>query len=194
MRILKKQFKHRKLLFISLAAIFIIVAGATTYVYGFKGNIFGWSVQKPNDTSNPNKSHINYDKPTNDQKKAGEQTADTSKQNAENSSQGAASSVGNSKKSVNVLISALAQNGSMLQIRTLISTITNTGICTLTLTKVGSSTVTKTAETQTLPSSTTCKGFDVPVSELSNGQWNVSVAFENDSLTGTATQTVEVHQ
>lgn len=92
------------------------------------------------------------------------------------------------KSTIPVTITTASQSGSSLQIRVLIGAIT-TGTCTLTLTGPGA-TYTATASVQSLPSSSTCKGFTVPTSQLSSGTWNVVVNFENDSLQGSASQKV----
>lgn len=97
----------------------------------------------------------------------------------------------NSKSAVTVGITAANQNDATVQIRTIIYTPTNTGSCTLTLTK-GSTKITKTASVQALPSSTTCKGFDIPISELSAGKWQIMLHFENTELTGDATGSITV--
>lgn len=95
------------------------------------------------------------------------------------------------KSKVTAAITAANQNGSTVQIRSIIYSVTSSGTCTLTLTK-GSSIVTKTAPVQAISSSSTCQGFDIPSSELSAGQWQIVLHFENDSLTGDATGSVSV--
>lgn len=72
-------------------------------------------------------------------------------------------------------ITAANQNGQILQIRTLVDIIDTNGVCTLTLTGPAEKVVTKTASTQALASSSTCKGFDIPVTELSTGIWKINI-------------------
>lgn len=76
--------------------------------------------------------------------------------------------------SVRASITSANQNGSKLQIRTLIETLSSEGTCTLTLEKDDTK-VTRTAGIQTLANSSTCKGFDEPVANLSPGTWNASI-------------------
>jgi hypothetical protein len=52
--------------------------------------------------------------------------------------------------------------------------------------------VTKTAAVQALPSNATCKGFDIPVSELVPGNWQAALHFENDTLTGDTTRGIVI--
>jgi hypothetical protein len=96
------------------------------------------------------------------------------------------------KKSVQVAITAANQNGSLLQIRALISAVETTGTCTLTLTNTQNNTVTKAAGVQALATTSTCQGFDILISELSTGSWHIDLEYSNDSLTGTATQDVVI--
>ncbi len=83
-------------------------------------------------------------------------------------------------------------NGS-LSIRTTIDQKLSTGTCTLTLTnKTTGKTVTKTADVFANPSSSTCKGFDVPTSSLSSGTWNISISVRSGSALGTITGQVSL--
>lgn len=79
-------------------------------------------------------------------------------------------------------ITAMNQNDGTLQIRNVIQAIWSDGTCTLTMTK-GSDTVTREAPLQPLPSTTTCQGFDIPVSDLSPGEWTVRITATNGTTT-----------
>lgn len=92
---------------------------------------------------------------------------------------------------VSVSITSASQNGATLQVRTLVGTVLSSGECTLRLTKSGA-TVTRTAGVQALASASTCQGFDVPISELSPGEWKLNVSYKNNDLTGTAERTVAI--
>lgn len=94
---------------------------------------------------------------------------------------------GSNKKSVQLLITAANQNNPYLQIGVQIDTVTSAGTCTLTLTNSHNETITKTAGVQALARTSTCKGFNVPVSELSTGNWHIKVIYSSDTLTGEAT-------
>lgn len=58
------------------------------------------------------------------------------------------------------------------------------GTCQLTLTHSSGKTVVKSAETFDNPSSATCKGFDIPTSELMSGKWKISLKVEADQKQG----------
>jgi len=90
-----------------------------------------------------------------------------------------------SKSKVETIITAANQNGATLQIRSLISTVTNDGTCTLALTNSSSQQIVKTSGVQALSTSSTCKGFDIPTSDLSIGEWQAVISYESNTLTGT---------
>lgn len=96
------------------------------------------------------------------------------------------------KPGVGVEITAANQNGEMINIRALIQTITSSGACSLSMTGPSGKTYSAAADVQALPSSSTCKGFDVPTSELSKGTWNIVVSFENSDVKGSASKEIEI--
>lgn len=182
----------KKYYLIAVAVLILLVAGAFTYVYAFNGSIFGWKKPPVKDAS------INYNPPTEEQKQAGENTKDASlnspeeqKPNNTNETPTPPTPSPGKKDSVSLIITAANQNPPSFQIRSEIGAVTSEGTCTLTLTK-GSKTVTKTAEVQALPRISTCKGFDIPLSELSSGQWNVTLHFENSTLIADTSKQITV--
>ena len=62
----------------------------------------------------------------------------------------------------------------------------STGTCDLILSS-GDKTYTKTVKTLDNPSSATCDGFDVPVSELAPGTWSISISIIADGKSGIIT-------
>lgn len=188
---IQRPKKNRKI--VALLLITIIVLGLLgVYLFIFKGSLLGW---------NPAGNTSHYEAPTEDQIKAGKAAQDSG---ATNSNSGEKpNDVGSdhpskpvtdpkeNKKIASLVISAVNQNDGVLQIRTLIGALTEEGSCTLTLTK-DSKTLTQTVGVQPTSSSTTCKGFDVPVSQLSPGEWQAVITFENSTLKARATQVVKV--
>lgn len=189
------KIKSKKLaklpLLIAAAVVVLLVASALTYIYIFNGSVFGW---KNHSTSSNEVPSSNLNAPTDEQIKAGN---DVKKANLDNSASTTdtpstpVSQPGSNKQSVEVIITAANQNSGILQVRTQISRVVNTGQCTLTLTQ-SSKTVTKTADVQALASTSTCKGFDIPVSELSAGSWNITLTYENDTLFGTTSEVITI--
>lgn len=79
-----------------------------------------------------------------------------------------------------------------LNIRVTIDQHISSGSCTLSLTNSSGKTVTRTADVIANPSSATCKGFTVPVSELSSGKWNIMVSITNSSQSGQIQDSVSI--
>lgn len=183
----------KKLIIVSgLVVLALLITLPFIYVYGFNGNLFGWTAKTSTNTVDES---VDLNKPTDDQKEAG----DRIKEEAVNEKPGSNNSdtprepvqePGSTKSRVDTSITAASRNGDVFQIRTLISTL-DSGTCTLTLTKDGTNIV-KTAGTQPLSNTSTCKGFDIPISELSSGSWQVGLTYENNSLIGTASKVVVV--
>lgn len=78
-----------------------------------------------------------------------------------------------------------------LIIRTNIDQVISNGTCTLTLTK-GEEVKEYKSEIHANPSSSTCKGFDIPTSELSSGKWTINIRIESLDKSGTLTGDVEI--
>jgi flagellar basal body-associated protein FliL len=171
-----KKSKMTKMLIIVGCSVLVLLVAAFTYVYAFNGNILGWKA-------------VNNKPATTEQQQAGAKTKSSSNSDT---TPAPTTIPGSDKKNVQVAITAANQNGPTLQIRTLISTVDNTGTCTVALTSSGKATVTKTAGVQALASTSTCQGFDIPVSELSNGTWSILVQYSSTSLTGSVTQDVVI--
>lgn len=184
----------RKRIVIPVAAALVIIIGTLSYLYISKTSFFGW---QPSPTTHGTQA-IDYNKPTPEQVAAGDQTKQQALANKSANSgtdqppAPAPAAQPNGKGVVEVIITAANQTSSALQIRTQISTATDTGTCTVTLTKSGATTVTQTAAVQPLATVTSCKGFDVPTSQLSTGSWHIALHFENASLTGDATKDVNI--
>lgn len=96
------------------------------------------------------------------------------------------------KKSIHAEITAANQDESFLYIRTLIQTITSSGTCTLVMTGPQGKTYTTETAVQSLPSSSTCRGFNIPLANLSQGTWTIKVDFNNDELAASASKEVTI--
>jgi len=177
---IKPTSSTKKYILISILAAVLIGAGAYAYY------VYSQNTSSP---SSPNTT--NYQPATNDQQKAGE---DTKKQTVDSdTSKGNQSDNGSTptKDTIAVSITSAIQNGTAVNIRSLIETVTSSGSCTLKLSK-GSNVVTKTSGIQALATSSTCKGFDVPTSEMTKGTWKATLAVTIDGKTGSATKAITV--
>jgi hypothetical protein len=162
---------------VTVSVVLLLVVSSFLYVYAFNGNILGWkaSNNRPAATTK-------------------QQQADSKAKSSSNSDITPAPTTipGSDKKDVQVTITSANQNESTLQIRALIGAVEDTGVCTLTLTSTGKTPVTKTANVQALASTSTCQGFDMPVSELSTGTWHLHIEYSSSALIGSASQDIVI--
>lgn len=90
-------------------------------------------------------------------------------------------------------ITSKNKTSNTLQVRVLIDQILSTGTCKLTLTnKSMGATVVKSADILASPSSSTCKGFDIPLSELRSGTYDIIITITSESQTGTITGSISI--
>jgi len=94
--------------------------------------------------------------------------------------------------SLTVTITAANQNGSLVNIRSLVNTVSSTGNCSLSITS-GSSKITKTSGLQALAESSTCQGFDIPVSSLPKGTWHITLSVTAGSAKGSTQKDIVVN-
>jgi len=154
---LKKLTPAFKLLIIIVVIVIVIIIALCSYfIWQYKFN-----QSKPVNNTGINQT-IDLNPPTTDQKAAGE-TQKTETNNPTNNDLG-------------VSITSINSSVDPIQIRSVISgAVSNNGTCTLSLTK-NSTTITKTAETYAMPSSSICNGFDISKNELSSGEWQIILA------------------
>ena len=88
-------------------------------------------------------------------------------------------------------ITAASVEDGTLYIRNEISGIYQNGTCNLTLSK-GGAVVTRSAGIQPLPKSSTCKGFNIPTSQLSKGTWSIQLNVTINGKSASASGSVEV--
>lgn len=178
----RNKLLNKNNLLIAAAVLFVLlIAFGMSETFGLTHIIHREETKTIN---NGNSTKIDTNPPTQEQIDAGNEI----KSGGSNDTPASPTTVeGSDKKSVQVSITAANQNDPYLQIGVQIDTVTNTGTCTLTLTNGQNETVTKTAGVQALAKTSTCKGFNVPVSELSAGNWHIKVNYTSDTLTGEAT-------
>jgi hypothetical protein len=188
MKIIQSNNTKRTVLILLLAVLLFSVTGAVAS-YHYKVGPFSPATD----------DSINLDKPSEDQVKNGSDTKQQTVTSDENKSQTGSDPalepqpVENSdKKSVHAEITAANQDESSLRVRALIQTVASSGTCTLSMTGPQGKTYTATAAIQPLPSSSTCKGFDIPLSSLASGAWTIKINFNNDNLTASASKEVTV--
>lgn len=180
-----KQTKRPKTLTITLitaAAVILLVGGYFTYAYTTKTI---WPFQEAasdtlQDTAN-NQLHQNTpDAP-------GSSTPSTPEDTPQKTPVPYEGDNPNTGQELSGVINYHGVSGSSLAIRITIDQIIASGSCTLTLTAKDGKTVTRTVDTAQNPSSTTCRGFDIPISDLGRGEWDIKVDILTDGKSGVIT-------
>lgn len=92
-----------------------------------------------------------------------------------------------------LVITSTGVNGTNFSVRTLINEITQSGTCTLSMTSSNGKAYTTSAGVQPTASTSTCKGFDVPLGSLESGNWKVTVTYTNNGSTVTASKDVVIN-
>lgn len=96
----------------------------------------------------------------------------------------------NTNSNLTVLINYLGVTNSNLTVRTTIDQYISSGSCTLTLSRAGAASITRQADIVANPSSATCKGFDIPTTELSSGNWTVTITVTGGDKSGSVSDEV----
>ncbi|MDB5183465.1 MAG: hypothetical protein JWO07_146 [Candidatus Saccharibacteria bacterium] len=172
----------KRLIFISLAVL--VIAGVGIGVYALRQSQQTASITKssPSSSLQPGVSTVSLNPPTDAEVQAG--------QDAKAQTVNPPSSSGDTQ--TNDLNAVANYTGTSVQVRTTISANVSDGSCSLTLTK-GSTVVTKAnVGIQALSGYSTCKGWDIPVSELSSGTWTAKVTTSYQSKTSVATAVVAI--
>lgn len=191
----KPKNNKKKITLIALLVATLIAVGSSVYVYAFNGSILGWSNQstQSKSDSSTNSAATEEQKATGDKTKEeslNQPATDTKNQDAQQPDSSPAQPT--TPKTVDVTVTAAAQNGSTLQIRAFVGALNASGKCTLTLEQAGRPNVVKTAGIQTQASAAACDGFDIPVSELAPGTWKSTIAYTDGTSTGSTTHNVVI--
>ena len=162
----------------------LLIAGITALVLG--GGVYAYYATLPSDDKRSTETANNDNPKTNagtdktDDKTTptspGEDGKDTPKQYEGDNP--------NTDKSLTGIINYKSVVDGNLTLRVTIDQSLTSGTCSLKLTSTGK-TVTRSAPVITNPSSSTCEGFSVPVSELSSGQWTIEITVTSGNRTGT---------
>ena len=85
---------------------------------------------------------------------------------------------------VSITTTTVDKDSNTLYIRSLIQTISSGGRCTLSMHNTSGQTYSNSVELQAGPSTSSCKGFNVPLSQLSPGKWTINIHYEDNNVTG----------
>lgn len=183
MKIPPKQHLKAKIILTFCGIVVILVS--SWFIFAYHHEL--WPFQPQSDSVNPSNT-VNYDQPTTEQTEAGksikEQVADQAKDDD--------GSTAPTTSTVTLDITAANKTSDMLLVRTLIQTISSSGTCSLTMTGPGKMTYTATSAIQPNASSSTCQGFNIPLSNLGQGTWSITINFQGDGISGSATKEVTI--
>jgi len=168
----------KKIAIILIAVLLVLLGGAAVYA-----KFYAPTSTTPTSDDSTQTDQTNLDPATDEQKQAGDDQKQT------NADAAADTDTGETTGTVGVTITYFNQNGSQIQIRTLIDEVTSTGSCTLTLEKSDGTIVTKTSDIQAQPSSSSCKGFDLTTAEITPGTWKATISVKIGTQTGNANET-----
>jgi len=171
-----------------MSSLFVIISLIATYPYA---NRYYENSTITTSTTKNSPNLINYSSPSQYEIQDGSATKNSSINNSQ--SNNTTVTTDTTKSSTRMIITALSQNGSTLQIRVQINTIEDTGVCTLTLLKSGSNSVEKSVSSQTLANTSTCKGFDIPTTELSPGTWQATITYDSSKHSGSIAKEVVIN-
>lgn len=181
---LKQTKKHKKIIIAGFAIAMLVFGGYS--VFAVTQNIWPFSAEKA--------ENVDHNPPSDEQRQAGEEASRRAKEEPEPTSdldpKQNDSSEGGDASDIAISITSAEQQEGQLQIRTLIHSI-QSGSCALTLSS-GGQTITRSADTHNMASSSTCMGFDIPLSTLTSGEWNITVEYQGQDASGSATQTIRI--
>lgn len=191
MRINKKTNRPKKLLLLSsVVVVFLVIAGAIIWWQWSSNDVSQNSADSPKEQqksqrdSGGDSSNTPSTPSTTENNNIEREKEKEIPPQHEGPSPDASSSLTGS-----INYSAVAGNN--LIIRTTINQTVNSGTCSLSLTS-GSKNVTRSSNIAQNPSSATCEGFDIPVSELGTGTWNITININGDGKTGSLTGSVTI--
>jgi hypothetical protein len=174
-----KKHPNKKITILAVIIFAAVLASSSYFLYARQTQL---KEQPP--SGDESRQKIDYSPPTENQKNAGA----SQKQEIIDKDQTTQPRPSN----LTVTITAANQNGSVVNIRSLIQAVVDTGNCTLSLTKAESA-VTKQSSIQPLASNSTCKGFDIPRSELSSGTWHLKITVTSGNASGSAEKDIDIN-
>lgn len=178
-----KEPLPKKLLLV-IAAVVLIVAAAGTYAIIRSGDNQDPTKQQAENTSQDDTENSD-DSSKNDSNTSVEAEKHITTQYAGDSA--------NSNSKLTGILNYKAVTDNNLVLRVTIDQTISSGTCALTLTdSSGGRVVTRSAGIIQNPSSSTCEGFNVPVSELGSGTWKIEVGVNGDNKTGAITGEVTI--
>jgi len=168
----------KKVILISAIVLFAVIGGGLFVTHHYQLWPFLPAPTQPSTTT----QQIDYSPPSSDQVTAGASTKETTVDNSISTS----TDQNTSSQPINVSFTSV-QPGQTVSIRTLIDLVSGNASCVLRMQGPGGKEYTATASTQAYASSSTCQGFNVPMSSLASGTWTITVTVTDGGRSGSAT-------
>lgn len=189
MQIKRRNTSRKKVMLIVVAVVLLL--GLTA------GTLFALKLWPFTQSQNKEVNKIDLSEPSEEVKQAADATKEqTTSGDAKTDSTSdravAPETPAGSKAESGLRITSAMQSDSQVIIRTLIPVFTGQGTCDLSMQGPNGASYSASASVQAMASSSTCAGFNVPVSELDPGNWKVTVTLNNDKLSGSDTSEVTV--
>lgn len=168
---LVKNTRPTRIIFAS--ALIAVVLLAVILAYSF--NFWPFSNRSPVETvSSTSSSSLDQ----NDTEKEEPTTSNNPVDSTSNSVKSQITNPESTSTDQKLTITSVQDNSGSLRIRTAIQEVTSSGECTLNVKNSSNNkTYSETVGVQALASNSTCKGFNVPISELSSGTWEITVTY-----------------
>jgi len=166
------QTKKKKVIVILVVIAIIIITGLLTFAVlekrGFFGDKQDNSKIEKTDNTDKNRETSNYNSSDNDKEKP----VNDPQQNANNQS-----------PDIDGFITSTNISYEILTIRTQINELLPEGTCSLVLSNSQKS-LTRNSNLINSATSSSCYGFDVPISELANGNWQIKITISSGQRIG----------
>ena len=172
--------QQRPLRFVAIATGIIVVAMLGWLAYAYSQQKWPFATQTTDSATAPQNT-VDYNEPTEDQVSAGVAAKEKVAKDATTPS-----TEPSSTPTIPVSFTSV-QPGETVYIRTLIGAVTSGATCSLTMSGPNSKSYTASTGVQALSSSSTCQGFNVPMSNLAPGNWTITVIVTDGASTGAAT-------
>lgn len=183
--IINKRISGWRKISLAITGVLMLALIICTGVYAFSGSLFGWNPFSNDSTQ----STSGNNPPSEEQVNGGASIKEDSLKSggASGSDQPVAPIVQeDGRQKVQLDITGVNRLGTVTRIGILISTLDQTGTCTLTVTSTaGVVLYSSSAGVQALSNTSTCKGFDIPNESLANTSYVIVVAFSSNDKYGT---------
>ena len=188
---MKIQKKHNsKIMTLALTAILLLVVGYGLLSYKIKLWPFTKSqfnaATEEQKTAGQDIKKRSLDNPDKSNKEEKQSSSETKTPQGSDPSPKPTPSSNGGKPAVSVSITAttIDKVANVLYIRSLIQAVSSSGKCTLSMNNDSGNVYSSSTESQPGPSTSSCKGFNIPLSKLSPGKWKIAIHYEDDSVTG----------